>query len=288
MKFPAYWTRVTNESGSIVARGWSETSQDEAQLNAENRLQRITNALENGSPIDHYRYVADHVICEEVIDRIYDNDSEIAVISRNAYGSLIMNTPLLLFADIDITPPQSHSFLLNKLLQWIASKLLTPPLNPKEKLANIEENHLAILRQWQADNHQYSLRVYRTFAGLRVMVSNHVFATIDDRVLAILRSWQSDPRFEQLCKVQQCFRARLSPKPWRVQMDAAPAKFPFKNPEEEDAFQKWFDRYVTKCQRYRVCQFVETIGSGEIEPTLLQLIEQHDAQCGVTSDLPLA
>jgi hypothetical protein len=47
MKFPAFWIRSKNASGTIAARGWSDTSQDEAARNAEDRLQRILAASLN-------------------------------------------------------------------------------------------------------------------------------------------------------------------------------------------------------------------------------------------------
>ncbi len=41
MKFPTFWIRLQNASGTIGARGWSDLSLDEATRNAEVRLQRI-------------------------------------------------------------------------------------------------------------------------------------------------------------------------------------------------------------------------------------------------------
>jgi len=52
VKFPRYWTRVKNESGLVVARGWSETSHDEALVNAKARLNRILDYLRSDKPLD--------------------------------------------------------------------------------------------------------------------------------------------------------------------------------------------------------------------------------------------
>lgn len=137
MKFPRYWAREQNDSGRVVARGWSASSLEEARANAQARLHRILDALRRGTPPAPYRYVIDGVICEEVIDRIFDHDVETAVISRNAYGSLVMNTKRLMFVDIDL-PPDG---LWQRLKSWCSASAATP-----------EQRALCRVRQWQRDN----------------------------------------------------------------------------------------------------------------------------------------
>ncbi len=47
MKFPTFWARVSNPRGTVIARGWSENSLEEATSRAQDRLQRILHALKN-------------------------------------------------------------------------------------------------------------------------------------------------------------------------------------------------------------------------------------------------
>ncbi len=93
-----------------------------------------------------------------------------------------------------------------------------------------EETALASVRQWQTEHPDTSLRVYRTFAGLRLMIINRAFTGVDDATVEIMQQLGSDALYVQLCRSQNCFRSRLSPKPWRIGMQKIPAKFPFETP----------------------------------------------------------
>lgn len=45
--------------------------------------------------------------------------------------------------------------------------------------------------------------------------------------------------------------------------------------------------YEALAAQYKTCEFIESIGSGIIHPSLADLVELHDTTCGVNSDLPL-
>jgi hypothetical protein len=268
VKFPQYWTRVKNESGRVVARGWSETSQDEALANAKARLNRILDYLRSDRPLDEYQYVFDHVICEEVIDRIFDGDedAEAAVISRNAYGSLVMNTPRLMFIDIDLPKPATG--LGERIKSWFSRS--TDTTSP-------EQRALDEIRRWQAANDQYTLRVYRTRAGYRLLLVNRCFDGADETAMRILDELKSDRLYRRLCLAQQCFRARLSPKPWRVAAGNLPGQFPFANESLERQFHAWLDRYTRLAAAFSVCHYVETLGHDSPHDGVIALIEYHDS-----------
>ena len=104
MRFAKFWTVAQNPKGSVSARGWSDSSQEEADRNAAVRLERILAWLRNrNDDLDRYSYVIDNAICEEVLHRIENGrGAEIAVISRNAYGSKILNSKNVMIVDIDV------------------------------------------------------------------------------------------------------------------------------------------------------------------------------------------
>lgn len=276
MKFPKFWCRVHNETGKVVARGWSETSHDEAAANAERRLRRILDFLQDGGRLDEYQYEADGVICEPVIDRVFEGETETAVISRNAYGSLVLNTPHLMIADIDIQPPRLPDFF-RRIKTWFGLGRDRPPA---------EQQKLEHVRQWQRSHPDFSLRVYRTHSGYRVLVINQYWPRVDEQALRLLEQLDSDPLYRRLCKSQSCFRARLSPKPWRVGVPGAPTRFPFRNASEERAFDQWEQKYRQVAEGFSVCRYVETIGKAARHNSLTALIAQHDAWC--CGDRPLA
>lgn len=95
-------------------------------------------------------------------------------------------------------------------------------------------------------------RVYRTHSGCRIICTSMTFDRKDtikdflgDRLLRFL---QADPKYAALCQQQRSYRARLTPKPWRV------------SSEEPN----------------HVCDFVTTIGSGEVHPDLVEQLRLHD------------
>lgn len=271
MKFPRYWSRVTNESGGVVAKGWSENSQEDASANATSRLRRILDALGSGRSLEHYQYVIDNVICEEVIDRVEHSGVEIAVVSRNAYGSLVLNTTRLLIADVDVPPAN----LIDRIKGWFGFDAPTS-----------EQRVLDSIRHWQRSHHATTVRVYRTAAGYRVLVSNRCFDGVDGSAMQLLEQLGSDPLYRRLCRSQSCFRARLSPKPWRIGVGKPPARFPFADEAAERGYQAWYDRYVTLAKRHSVCHYLETLGTATVDPVVAPLIDRHDGlACG---DRPLA
>ncbi len=279
MKFPKFWDRVQNPRGSVTARGWSEISLEQATANARDRLQRILAALGSQKKFDleRYSYVIDNVICEQVIDRIQDGDRDQAVISRNSYGSLIMNAANMMFVDIDLPKPPKPGWIS----RWFRKPSPAPVLSP-------EAETLERIRNWQSGNGDTTLRVYRTHAGFRVIVVNRMFDSVDAHAVSIMNELGSDSLYVTLCQSQSCFRARLTPKPWRVGMTKPPKMFPFFSPADEAAFDAWYQQYSAQSKQFKVCIFVETLGRAAIAPQHQQLIAQHDAFCCDPSDLPLA
>jgi hypothetical protein len=242
MRFPKFWKQVENESRSVSARGWSDISPEEAEPNAKRRLERILTALKSNG-LDalrrDYQYVIDNTVCEFVVDHVQDSDgNEIGEISRNSYGSLILNTPRLMIIDIDCEEPKHQTGLLSFLFG-------KKPMDSKSEQDRIEH-----LKRWQAEHPEYSFRVYRTAAGLRVIVPNRVIDVIDHSILRMMEELDSDPLYRELCRSQKCFRARLTPKPWRVGINPPVQKFPFRNQQEESQFDAWFERYLQQSRLF--------------------------------------
>lgn len=272
MKFPKYWSVVKNPSGLVTARGWSESSQIEAQQRAEDRLKRILDWLRNdhsGKDLDRYQYVIDDNICEQVVDHVYSSDGrEIAVISRNVYGAIVLNSASVMFIDIDIESTVSQPGFFARLF---GAKATT--------VQQVFETRMDHLRTWQSQHSDFTFRVYRTAAGLRAIVVNREFSEVDHSVIEMMTQLHSDPLYRQLCISQKCFRARLSPKPWRMGLLPPTQKFPFEHPAAEDALNNWTVDYSAASKKWSVCEFLETIGQADPVPVAKQLIELHDGLC---------
>ncbi len=266
MTFPTFWIRLQNASGTIAARGWSDLSLDEATRHAEDRLQRILAALRNKKTLDldRYSYVIDNVIREDVIDRIFDGDRELAVVSRNAYGSLILNASQMMFVDIDFPRPVRQGWIK----RWFGKKEPPPP-SPDIAI-------LAKLREWHATHPGFTMRVYRTAAGIRLIVVNKVCERVDEQATRVMQELGSDALYIQLCKSQACFRARLSPKPWRIGIAYPPKRFPFGDEAIRQAFGDWERRYLALAKSFKVCIYLETLGAAPVHPDNQSLIQLHD------------
>ena len=124
--------------------------------------------------------------------------------------------------------------------------------------------------------------------GIRVIVVNRVFENVDEKVWGVMQDLGSDALYLQLCKSQRCFRARLSPKPWRIGIGNPPKSFPFDADAGRDAYDDWNQKYVTASKSYKVCDYVETLGDGSVHPDNQNLIQLHDQLCCSERDLPLA
>ncbi|MBK8956984.1 MAG: hypothetical protein IPM80_00810 [Proteobacteria bacterium] len=103
-----------------------------------------------------YEYDSD-IIREELIEEFHDEAGErLAVITRNRYGALVLNTERVLFGDIDVP---SESFV-----QRLCNRF--------GRRARDKHYFLEAMRAFHAAHPEFVLEVYETRAGLRFMVVN--------------------------------------------------------------------------------------------------------------------
>ncbi len=155
-------------------------------------------------------------------------------------------------------------------------------------MAAASDPALAKLRGWIASHPEWAVRVYRTSAGLRYLVTHTVFAPGDAESEAAMRAMGADPDYVKLCRVRKSFRARLTPKPWRIGLPKPPHRFPFESAAEEREMADWVRRYDAASQGRATCHFVEALGSGTVHPEVEPLLRLHDEHTRATSNLPLA
>jgi hypothetical protein len=160
----------------------------------------------------------------------------------------------------------------------------TPPPPPPDPASAA----MARLRAWMSAHPDWRVRVYRTHSGLRYLVTHALFTPGDPEVQSAMTSLGADPQYVRLCQAQKSFRARLTPKPWRVGIENPPVSFPYEGPAEEGALREWASRYDRASQGRATCQLVEEIGSGMEHPEVAPLRALHDEQTRAASGLPLA
>ncbi|WP_435980143.1 hypothetical protein [Psychrobacter sp. DM4] len=169
------------------------------------------------------------------------------------------------------------------------------------------------LIQKRIDSHPTeSFRLYETPAGFRIVATHDTIAPSDKVVAEWFTTFYADANYVRLCQVQQCFRARLTAKPWRISevnekrvLDKnIPTTDFWSRPAEDvdaiknesryaelDARKKWIADYDTFAQGYKACRYVESFSSKEVKPeqaAINEFIQWHDSTCQVDKELPLA
>ena len=351
MIIPDYWdehreTRtVTSQGRKHVSRfGWSDVSQQQAKNHAKSRLEEAFNQLEEGIEIELREHRVSYngsdgmPIREEIVQ--FHGDS---IVSRNIYGALCLNTPDVLFADIDFgenyenkfstfwtwllflagalqynyAPNLIYNFSWNYLgveLQYFTYKYFNE-INPGLLLAafafiswlvllfvnkrydlNDEEffnrsisKNIQLIEDFSAKRPDWNLRVYRTHSGLRIIVLHDVFDPNAPEVSEFFEAVNCDPQYVRMCQIQNCFRARVSPKPWRMELDRLTGGiWPIKANKLEGRRQ-WVSEYDQLSEQYRTCRLEKDIGSNTENERCEKLRTIHDDYCKVEGlTLPLA
>lgn len=325
MIVPRYWSEaktrkiVNGRQFTIKRFGWSDISEQDAKVHAESRLAEAVSTLEKEGDvrrIDHkltYNGAEGIPIREEVVAQHQD-----VVISRNGYGALCLNTPDVLFADIDFRDEASFTsglitfVLLASVvatLAWVYQSSLLFLLGIggvvifSSTLANltrrfvlkrkggVEAITLEKIRAVAAAHPDLNVRVYRTPMGYRILLMNDTYAPASDRAIKLLQSFDSDRIYVQMCKNQQCFRARVSPKPWRIgvaRLTPRPGVWPIRA-ELMGERKKWIDVYARAAEHYASCHYVCQLGSSKVHEKAELVRRLHDDLCKATrSELQIA
>ena len=269
MKIPPYWVTEKRRGcdGCLwKLRGISYKSMTEARERLEERFRiRSEFAVRHGVSADA---VAQHssrlraldelradeystLLLEPVLQQV-DADN---VITRNRYGVQVLNSTSLCFVDVDHFPLSVWESFLG---------MLGKKTSPEEKL-------LQVLHSLCAADESLGARLYRTHKGWRVMLMGDGLAPDSPRMREICRALHADHLYESLCSRQQCWRARLTPKPYRVGVPGYPRPVDSESVNSPEA-QEWVQRYESACRGKGVCRLVDVVGRKLQSP----IIELHD------------
>lgn len=321
MIIPEYWAearrqyRGAKKQVTVRRYGWSNESQSAAQAHADARaeeaLQRAVH--DEGVPRREQKVPyngADGLpIREEVIERHAGY-----VITRNSYGALCLNTPNILFADIDIEQQDylmqafivclliggmvgfasgsiPYGFAIGVLLLLLYGSINFLVVERMRANGSLARRVLAHIERRALQFPGWALRLYRTPAGFRILVTHRVFDPEEADVSRFFRAMKVDPTYVIMCRNQKCFRARLTAKPWRIgmatRMRPRPGVWPI-NPERLAERMEWIEQYQTVAKDYAACEYISTIGGGEVHSLVEPVLEIHDRLCQVTSGRPIA
>ncbi|MGJ8685662.1 MAG: hypothetical protein ACSHWW_13610 [Nonlabens sp.] len=266
MRIFKYWkqhTKVLFIDGTqqpSTAYGGSNLSESDALQDAEFKLMKAQQII-NGELYKDTDYEAD--IMEEIIDTIDENN----IITRNRYGALVLNSKNLMFIDIDdYFKSFTDLFFRSKLSQ---KELM---LRKIEKTASKSAfKHLGF-------------RVYETHKGYRVLVTNKDFDARSWESKSMMKNFNADYLYRWLCIKQNCYRARLTPKPHRIKQKRIKVIFPDRTTLQQQELTNWLNDYDQKSQDYSSCHLVKEIGNVRMNDA----IEYHDRVTNIKWPSPLA
>lgn len=324
MIVPEYWSEakerivINGKQRTLKRFGWSDVSEQDASENAKERVADAATRARAGEKVrsmDHktaYNGAEGLPIREEIVSRHGDS-----VITRNSYGALCLNTPDTVFADVDVDEARAGWLYWLYLVPiaalgvnysrefgtwWVLAVALLVGLFLAQVLAGLTARVIGTMRsdpfetararieKFATDNPNWLLRLYRTPKGYRVLVMHRTFDATEETAFEFLQKLDSDPLYVRMCRNQKCFRARVSPKPWRVGMEhirPRPGVWPIK-PERMPARHEWVRQYDQKSNGFASCRFEATLGSGHADRKCEAVRSVHDKHCKADQELALA
>jgi hypothetical protein len=321
MIVPEFWAEakrrctINNRTISVKRFGWSDTDQQAAQLLADQRLEQAVADLQAGKTINRQEHKTAYngaegvPIREEIIARAGD-----AVITRNGYGARCLNVPDVLFGDVDIyeTGPgaglQLSIFLVLLIVSaaivfftgapWFVlfSVVLTPLIamqftGKRNQSSALEQTALTRIENFSKANPSWYMRVYKTPMGFRVLVMHAPFQAHSDEVINFFKSIGVDDIYQKMCLNQNCFRARVSAKPWRIgiaeHLRPGSGIWPVRA-DKLPQRQAWVNTYEATAEKFAACRFLAEFGSGNTHQKAEQIRDLHDELCKSLMDLPIA
>ena len=317
--------------GFTVQRwGWSDENQLAAQAHAKARAQEALDLLlqppeqrrlgRGFQRIEHtgtYGLSGETPIREEILEQRGQ-----VVKTRNSYGAHCLNTPDVAIADVDFAPPLPEPnalplatlavvtlgwYVLCMAQGWVmvawvslavaallALRMVKRWLAVRKAHAQRRDPKLTAVEQVTAFSQQHpdwGLRVYNTPKGLRVIVTHRTMRPADNDVQKLFAALQVDPLYARLCERQQCFRARVSGKPWRMGINGpseAARRWPVAEPYIADRW-RWNKHYDEHVPGFSACQFVSQLGVQAIAADVQPLLDWHDEACRAhQTTLPMA
>lgn len=324
MIVPKFWAeariqhRERRKQVTFRRFGWSDDSQEAAQALAEKRVAEALQLWKDGQtnlPRRDWKRPyngADGIpIREEIVEHLGD-----CVVTRNSYGARCLNTPSVFFADIDYEEKSSEVYgclgsllllggltmlLFERNLVWLSIfvvlmvgaglllwgiRRIDEFLNgtPAEKARRRIEAFIQAHPDWH-------LRLYETPAGLRLLALHDLLEPQSAIVRETFEQLGVDPLYALMCRNQNCFRARVSPKPWRIGISRHMKPRPGVWPIAEDRMAErraWIEDYEKQSCAFSACRYVASLGSPTVHPQADSVRQWHDDLCGALSDRPIA
>ena len=264
MKYFKYWVKETfqisidgNPKNICILSG-SNTSREDAREEAKSKAINIENRINHRDPKAEYE-----VIIKEHVHEIIDESN---IISICRYGAKILNTMTYTILDLDDCKPGLFDLFGR-----------AKNVSLKNRIIDHFERHVSRFPELGSD-----FRIYETTKGIRVIGKQYV-PPEGRRYTSMMRKLSVDRIYIELSKKQNCYRARITPKPYRIKTETIRIKSPLDC--ETDTYRHWSEKYDTASQNYSVVRLVKTMGKDFSQDAVIQL---HDTICNESRHSRLA
>jgi len=333
---PRYWAFVPTKVGILIWRSSpdSEAAARDAARQAADRVSHCERGKERISP-EKYPYGV--TLREKLLGEIDDARGQLqGFVTRNHAGAEVLNIKNVMFLDWDTPEVSVPGFferyfrtcfrVLTSLLRgkfFTANKQLFedwqnnpwpkheedwadhPPENWEQDYTWAAVPELAVFMAAVSQWPEWGVRVYKTCAGYRGLVTHATFDPTADATLDLMRQFRCDPQYVALCKRQESFRARLTPKGWRCKLwgKHLPTDFRFFYPIGRNAagwdwdasdetaemqrvqealskYELFYGECVAAYEQatagYATCRYLGTIGNITMHPDIAAIVVLHD------------
>lgn len=252
---------ISGQPVTITCSAGSNESFDDAEALCAEKARRVQMIVDGSlSRDDDY----EKPVREEITHEI----DEYNIVTRNRYGALVLNSASVSIFDID---DYRRSF-------W---QVLGFGSKPDKKTAIVDSLREIYKKRGQSN---ITWRIYETCKGIRLIIVGDYLNPKSETFQQFSREINADSLYTLLCSKQNCYRARLTPKPHRLHIDRL--KFVTPLPEDvEGKYEEWLRQYQEESKNYRVCRLLETLGNRSNEDPI---IDFHDRVCCGDDNLPLA
>lgn len=270
MRIFRYWVRDFRKETKLsqTVEGWvfggSNVSEQDAVADLNERWKGVCRRVFEGISRESSTYEAD--IREEIVQAV----DEHTVITRNRYGAEILNCSSPVIVDIDDVAP---SF-------W--KRLFGGGGNSEEDRINRIVARVRELVEKQKHGIR-GARLYRTPAGVRAILACAETDPNSGYVETVMNVLDADPLYYHLCRKQNCYRARLTPKPRRINMKSLNQSWPVDEAKIRER-ENWVAGYRSVAAGYAACSFIEAIGETQSSST----IDLHDRWSGALTGRSIA
>ncbi|MBL9088552.1 MAG: hypothetical protein JNM10_15545 [Planctomycetia bacterium] len=308
--------------------GWSSSSQEEADAHARQRVEGAVATLREGGPDALEAFTRrERAIAYAGADGLPIREEVLAehpaldvVVTRNGYGAACLNTTRAMFVDVDAQASNvGLAGCVGALAGFVVGLLAGPLLlgwsvwaggvaglvavgaltTAARAIVARRDLHVrdtlawAVARThaWCEAHPDWRVAVYETPAGARLLPVHAPFDAGDDASFEFMRFVEADARYQRMCRLQRCFRARVSPKPWRAGVAEhfrAGGTWPVRDPAKLAVRSAWVRRYEAAAKAFASCRWVETVGTGRSDARVEAVRRLHDELCRATSGLTTA